>query len=147
MREWTNELKFLSKIALIHPQSAYACYVSGFQHRYNYCQRTIPGLEDCLAPLEECIRTQFIPAITGGHHVDDEERSLLSLPPRLGGLGIKNPIESAPVEFENSNKITKELQAKITKRPTEINMPTARQQIKNERRRQNKAKVISSKLQ
>ena len=124
VKKWTNELKLLSEIALIHPKSAYACYVRGFQHRYNYCQRTIPGLEDCLAPLEECIRTQFIPAITGGHHVDDEERSLLSLPPRLGGLGIKNPIESAPAEFENSNDITKELQANITKRPTKINMPT-----------------------
>ena len=104
-------------------------------------------MEDSLVPLEGCITTQFIPTITGGHHVDDEEHSLRSLPPRLGGLELKNPIESAPVEFENSNNITKELQAKITKRPTEINMPTTRQQIKNERRRQNKAKVISSKLQ
>ena len=46
VKKWTNELKLLSEIALIHPKSAYACYVRGFQHRYNYCQRTIPGLED-----------------------------------------------------------------------------------------------------
>ena len=36
VRKWTNELKLLSEIALIHLQSACASYVSGFQHRYNY---------------------------------------------------------------------------------------------------------------
>ena len=65
---------------------------------------TIPGIEKHLSSLEESIRTYFIPAITGGHNVDDEERKLLSLPPRLGN---KDFTEVAPIEFENSNHFTK----------------------------------------
>ena len=92
----------LADIAMTQPQAAYAAYTSGYQHKFSYFLRTIPEIERHLTPVEESIRHRFIPAITGGHIVNDEERVLLSLPPRLGGLGIKNPIESAPIEFENS---------------------------------------------
>ena len=37
--------------------------------------------------------------------LDDEERSLLSLPPRLGRLGIKNPVEAVLTELDNSKKV------------------------------------------
>ena len=59
-----------------------------------------------LQPFEDVIRHHFIPAITGGHIVNDKERALLSLPPRLGGLGLKNFVETAPFEYDNSVHIT-----------------------------------------
>ena len=59
-----------------------------------------------MRPLENCIRDSFIPAIMNGHKCNDEERLILTLPPRLGGLGIPNPVTSADQEYNNSLKVT-----------------------------------------
>ena len=109
----------LSKIGTIHPQAAYTCYTSGYQHKFSYYLRTIPGIEIYLAEVEHTIRHSFIPAITGGHIVTDDERTLLSLPPRLGGLGIKILTEAAPIEFTNSMNLTIRLQNEIKRTQTE----------------------------
>ena len=39
-------------------------------------------------PMEEVIRFKFIPSIAGGHICSSDKPVLLSLPARLGGLGI-----------------------------------------------------------
>ena len=57
-------------------------------------------------PLEEVIRFKFIPSITGGYICSNDERVLLSLPARFGGLGIPLFHENAGIEFENSRKLT-----------------------------------------
>ena len=57
--------------------------------------------------IEDVLRHKLIPAITGKHHLNDADRSLFSLPPKLGGLGIKIPIEMAQQEFDNSLTVTK----------------------------------------
>ena len=49
-----------------------------------------------MRPLENCIRYSFIPAITNGHICNDEERLILTQPPRLRGLGIPNPFTKWP---------------------------------------------------
>ena len=41
-------------------------------------------------PLEAVISSKFIPALTG-RFISDDERALLALPIRLGGLGIVDP--------------------------------------------------------
>ena len=66
-----------------------------------------------MRPLENCIRHFFIPAITNGHICNDEERLILTLPPRLGGLGIPNPVTSADQEYNNSLRVTSALAEKI----------------------------------
>ena len=75
--------------------------------------RTIPGIEEQLPAGEEAIRHRLIPAITGGHIINDEERALLTLPPRLSGLGIRNITQEASIEFENSKVLTTDLRNKI----------------------------------
>ena len=102
---------------MTQPQSAYACFVSGYEHKLTYFLRAILGIEEYLDPLDETIKTTFIPAITGGHQVNEEERKLLSLPPRLG-MRIKVFTELALVEFDNSKKFTKKLQNDITNNDT-----------------------------
>ena len=62
-------------------------------------------MEDSLQPLD-VIRHHLIPAITGGHVVNDKEGSLLALPPRLGGLGLKNFVDTASHEYDNSRGFT-----------------------------------------
>ena len=137
---WVTELNLMAEIAMTQPQAVYACYVSGYQHKFTYHLRTIPGIEEFLAPLEECIRNVLIPSITGGHIVNDEERELLALPSRLGGMGIKVLTETAAVEFKNSNDLTQKLQSDITKIEPADEERT-RQQIKNERRQKNDEKL------
>ena len=48
--------------------------------------------------LEEVIRLDFIPAISG-RAVSDIERVLLALPARRGGLGLPNPASDADVLY------------------------------------------------
>ena len=72
-------------------------------------------MEEYLQPLEEVIRHRFLAAITGGHLVNDMERDLIALPPRLGGLGIKIIKDVARQEYENSRKMTTHLKNLILK--------------------------------
>ena len=59
-------------------------------------------------PVEEVILFKFIPSITG-LHICSNERVLLSLPTRTGGLGIPLFHENTAFEFENSRKLTSSL--------------------------------------
>jgi len=118
-QKWSDELTLLTEIAVTQPQAAYTCFVSGYQHRFSYFIRTIPKMEEYLQPIKDIIRHQFIPAITGGKVVNDLERSSLSLPPNMRGLGLKNVCEIAPIEHENSKQFTKQLQHQI------LNLPPA----------------------
>ena len=109
IQDWIEEINVLSEVAVTEPQAAYACFVSGYQHKFTYYIRTIPEIEEYLQPLEEVIRHRFLPAITGGHIVTDQERQLISLPPRFGGLGIKVIKDVAKQEYNNSQKMTASL--------------------------------------
>ena len=141
VERWRNELTTLSEIALTQPQAAYACYTSGYQHRFSYFLRTIPEMEVYLQPIEKIIRHQFIPAITGGKIINDLERNLLSLPPRMGGLGLKNVCEIAPIEHENSKHSTKHLQNVILNLPPPDETETkTKSVIKSEKAERNRRK-------
>ena len=59
-------------------------------------------MKDFLHPTEEIIRHYLTPAITGGHMCSDEERVLLSLQAKLGGLGISILTDSSNQEYNNS---------------------------------------------
>ena len=80
--------------------------------RWCFLQRTIPNTKSFFIPLEEVIRDHLIPAIVG-RNVSDIERRILSLPVRMGGLGIQNPVETADTEFHNSSVMTKNLSSLI----------------------------------
>ena len=56
--------------------------------------RTVPDV-DLFQPLEEAIRNQFLPALTGRLALSDVERELIALQARLEGLGISIPTHSA----------------------------------------------------
>ena len=57
--------------------------------------------------------TEFIPAITVGVTITENERKLLSLAPRLGGLGI-SIFEEGEIEYQNSIMISEHLCNRIT---------------------------------
>ena len=54
------------------------------------------------------------------HSLHDMERDLISLPPRLGGLGIINPTVLSNVEYDLSRIATSELTEAIKKQLTKL---------------------------
>ena len=65
-----------------------------------------------MLPLEEVISKQFLPDLLGCA-IKPDIQELISLPPRLGGMGIINPIKAAVEEFKNSVCLAKQLTKKI----------------------------------
>ena len=104
--DWINELRVLCRIARCDPHSALAAFTHGLRSRYTYLMRTVPGISDFMSPLEEVIRNEFLPILMEGHKCNDPERLLLSLPPKLGGMGIINPQRACSYEYANSRKVT-----------------------------------------
>ena len=108
-------------------------HVHGFKGKFVYFLRTIPNINDHLQPIEEVIRNNLIPAITGGHQCSDEERKLLALPVRLGGLGIDDICKISTHEYESSRKVTKNLVDRVIKQEPKIKLhDEATKEVKNE---------------
>lgn len=93
VENWLKKISIQATIGLTQPQVVYSCFVSGYQLQFSFT-RTMPGMGLYLQPTEEMIRHQLIPDMNGGGHLvndnnNDNGRSLLSLPPRMGDLGLK----------------------------------------------------------
>lgn len=106
VKDWVSQLEILSEVANTEPQAAYSAFLSGFRHKVTYFMRTIPDIGAYLQPLEDAMRTIFIPAIMDGHICSDNERLLFSLPPKLGGLGLTIFSDISDIEYANSKLLT-----------------------------------------
>ena len=104
MREWTEQIHCLSTFASSQPHAAYAASTHGLAGRWTYLLRTVQDISPLLRPLEDAIHQQFLPALTGRPPCSPEERELLSLPVRLGGVGINDPTTSAYTEYVTSTQ-------------------------------------------
>ena len=116
--EWIEEIDVLSDVARTEPHAAYSAFTHGLQHQWAFCMRTIPGISPLLRPLEDSIRNTFIPAVMKSPTLGNDERALLELPPRLGGMGITSPTKMADVENINSINLTRSLTNKIISQDT-----------------------------
>ena len=139
VNDWIEQLKQLAAIAKTEPQAAYSAFTAGYKHKMTYYIRTISNLSTILEPLDETVTKEFIPAITDGHHCSEDERRLLSLPVRLGGLGLPIFSELCDREYENSLKATKQLAVRIQAQNSAYEIDVDRQkeiesQIKRDRR-------------
>ena len=63
--QWSEELLLLADIAKSQPHAAYAAFTHGYVHKFSYLCRTVPDTEHSLQPLEDRIRSQLIPSLTG----------------------------------------------------------------------------------
>ena len=110
----------LANFTAVNPQASYAACTFGLKHRWTYYLRVLPYFEEQLEPLECAICDAFISAMTG-HTCTPDERELLVLPVRLGGLGLANPCRNATKEYEASIRVTeplvKQIEAQKHERP------------------------------
>ena len=61
--------------------------------------RAVPDIADYLLPIEETLRSRFIPAITGGHTCPETEKALLALPVKFGAYGLYNFCKVTNIEL------------------------------------------------
>jgi len=98
---WVQCVKKFSLIAATEPHAAYAAFTHCLQSQWTFLCRTMPGSPSLFQPLEDAIRMLFIPALLR-REVNDLERDLISLPARMGGLGISKPTEECLISHTNS---------------------------------------------
>ena len=145
--EWIDDIKMLSKIAIVEPHIAYCTYVFGFQHKYTYFMRTLPNISANLKRLDRAIDEYIIKALFNGVALSYTERIWLSLPPRLGGLGLCIPSEIADIYYQNSKDITTILVDKIvnqhkkTYESIETDTKLKKMRIRNEKKKREEEKL------
>jgi hypothetical protein len=98
---WIKCVKTLATIAATEPHAAYSAYTHCLQSQWTFLCRAMHGSPLLFQPLEDTIRTVFIPALLR-REVNDLERDLLSLPARMGGMGITKPPDECHISHSNS---------------------------------------------
>ena len=98
---WVRCVEKLAKAAESQPQAAQAALTKSLQFEWAYLQRVIPNCAEAFAPLRDTINKTFWPTVLGGS-VSEQEMALFSLPTRLGGLGVQDPVESAELAHPTS---------------------------------------------
>ena len=111
--QWIKELQMLCKIAWLEPQAACSCFFMGFKDKPTFYIRTISNISSHLKRLDEVITTELIPAIIGGIICSDIERKLMSLPAKLGGIGIPIFSDITDREYEFSQMLSNDKTSKI----------------------------------
>ena len=91
-----------------------------------------------LTNLENKIRTQFLPKLTGRVSPEDNERYMLEPSARLGGLNIINPETDAAQRFKDSERLCKPLVEKILSGDTDLDEVASRQKRASHRNTEGK---------
>ena len=71
--------------------------------------RTINCISYFVSTVEKIIKEKLIPALFDGFPISEEFRKLLTLPCKLGEMGIIDPTENANDEYKNSRELTGQL--------------------------------------
>ena len=116
-------------------------------------QRCMGYVEGAFGPLEEVLRTKFIPALFGdGELVSDLAREIYALPSRLGGLAIDDPAGDARYKYRDSLALTARIQEAILQGGGGIDVEEisdARRAIQSAREREvrERAEVVKGQLE
>ena len=107
-----------------------------------YFMRTIPNIEDELSKLDHIIDHELLPAITEGHNFSADERLLVSLPVKMGGLGIPIFKELCSKEYYTSKHLTEQLSNNIVQQNAKLVIDANKQKeteakMRSERKNQN----------
>ncbi len=103
----------LSEIAKSQPHAAFSALTHGLLSKWTYLSRVVPNTNHLLEPLDNVIRREPIPVLTGRPPPNDLECRLFALPARLGGLGIGLPSQNADIYHNSSLSVTSMLKNSI----------------------------------
>jgi hypothetical protein len=95
IQQWVQGVESLVKVAKRYPQTAYAGVTKSLQQEWQYLQRVVPNCGTAFEPVKEAIQTVFLPALLEATEPECQ-RKLTTLSIRQAGLGLPNPVQSAP---------------------------------------------------
>ena len=111
--KWASAVVTLSTVTVAerYPQTAYIDFTFCMQNEWQYVQRVVANTAPFFSPLEEVIRTHFLPALLSvpSVEIDGDYRQLLTHSVKLGGLAIHNPVDTAPSVHKASFVATRHL--------------------------------------
>ena len=99
-----SKVSKLARFAKTQPHAAHATFTHGLSSEWTYLSRSVHSLEEYLQPLEDVIRCDLLPYLTG-RAVSDLERRPLSLPARLKGMAMCNPVHEAWPHFDQASAV------------------------------------------
>jgi hypothetical protein len=112
---WCAAVRKLAQVAASQPQAAFAALTKSLQFEWSFLQRVIPDCDHLFEPLETAIKDDFLPAVLG-QELSELDRTLFSLPARMGGLGMRNPMQTASQAHITSKRATKVISEAIQKK-------------------------------
>ena len=89
VEKWIKQIDAMAEIAKSEPHSVYVAFIHGFQHKLTYFMRTLPNFSNALHKLDEAIDTKLLPIFLNSKNISSDERKLVSLPARYGGMGYQ----------------------------------------------------------
>ena len=98
---WEHCIDKLATAAKHQPQAAYTAMSKCMQFEWSFLQRVVPDCSDAFSKIRKKVNDTFWPALFDGS-VDENEVKLFSLPARMGGLGVRDAVESAVQAFATS---------------------------------------------
>ena len=96
---WVQLVKKLSWLVESQPQTAYIALYKSIQFEWTNHHRVIPGFLSLFCLVCNAIHNLFWPHLFGDT-ICEAELELFALPTRLTGLGLRDPMFSAPYAFE-----------------------------------------------
>ena len=84
--------------------------------------RTVPNIEEQLKILNKSINESQLVALFNGRALNEDEKKLISIPTRLGGMGIRITSEISSAQYENSVAITRQLMKLIVLQKKKLDM-------------------------
>ncbi len=101
IQRWVRGVTKLTTIAKRYPQSAYVGLTKLLQSEWMYLQRVVPDTAEAFEEVEKALAEVFLPALLGQPDCT-ELRGLFALPVKQAGLGLPDPVKTAPLSFEQS---------------------------------------------
>ena len=120
----SSSISILSEIVKLQPHAAFSALTHGLLSKWTHLCRVQPNISHLLVPLDNVLRTDLLPILTGRPPPNDLECALFDSPARLGGLGIHKPSKHADREFLSSQSITKSLVDNILNQDEEYGYDT-----------------------
>ena len=102
-----KRIKVTVKIAKVYPQAAYFAFTSGFRQNFICIISPLSNVSHLLQPIENFIWQEFMTFLLEGRTCNDEERQLLSVHVKTGGMGITNISSISDMEYKTSKKTIK----------------------------------------
>ena len=102
-----KRIKVTVKIAKVYPQAAYFAFTSGFRQNFICIISPTSNVSHLLQPIENFIWQEFMTFLLEGRTCNDEERQLLYVHVKTGGMGITNISSISDMEYKTSKKTIK----------------------------------------